>query len=121
VHSSLKRYRSLCPIAAFGKLLRAVIELSVVFVTTITALVELTRLICVRLGRSVSKTDRSRPKRANTEPELKQDDVYCALRSLGCTVREAKFATVAARKELGLNARDEDLVRVALRSLGGVR
>lgn len=48
------------------------------------------------------------------------DDVYEALVSLGCTPHEAKQAAARARKELGDQVRDEDLVRAALRSLARV-
>ena len=37
------------------------------------------------------------------------DDVYEALVSLGCTAAEAQRAAAAARKELGADARDEEL------------
>ncbi len=49
------------------------------------------------------------------------DDVYEALLSLGCTPVEAKRAAAGARKELGAEATDEDLVRVALRSMAKVK
>ena len=45
------------------------------------------------------------------------DDAYEALISLGCTAPEAKKAVLQARTELGPQASDEDVVRVALRSL----
>ncbi len=45
------------------------------------------------------------------------DDVVEALCALGCTLAEAKKAASAARSELGSEARDEDYVRAALRSL----
>jgi Holliday junction DNA helicase RuvA len=45
------------------------------------------------------------------------DDAYEALISLGCTPQEAKKAVVQARSELGPEAKDENVVRVALRSL----
>lgn len=48
------------------------------------------------------------------------DDVYEALLSLGCTAQEAKQAAARARKELGEDASDEDLVRSALRSMAKV-
>ena len=48
------------------------------------------------------------------------DDVIAALCSLGCTAAEAKKAALAARKQLGDGAADEDLVRAALRSLAKV-
>lgn len=49
------------------------------------------------------------------------DDVYEALISLGCTPAEAKKAAAAARKKLGDGARDEDVVREALRSMAKVK
>lgn len=45
------------------------------------------------------------------------DDVTEALLSLGCTPAEARRAADHARRTLGKNARDEDLVAEALRSL----
>ena len=45
------------------------------------------------------------------------DDAYEALISLGCTAPEAKKAVLQARTALGPQASDEDVVRVALRSL----
>ena len=55
------------------------------------------------------------------EPETAQtpesDDVIAALCSLGCTLSEARKAASLGRKELGDDASDEDLVRIALRSL----
>jgi len=45
------------------------------------------------------------------------DDAYEALVSLGCTPQEAKRAVLAARADLGPQAKDEDVVRTALRSL----
>lgn len=55
------------------------------------------------------------------EASLEGDDVYEALISLGCTPPEAKKAATTARKELGGDARAEELVRVALRSLARVK
>lgn len=52
-----------------------------------------------------------------SEPAAGTDDVYEALISLGCTPQEAKKAAAHARKTLGAGARDEDLVREALRSM----
>jgi len=49
-----------------------------------------------------------------------RDDVIAALCSLGCTLVEAKTAAARARKELGEKAPDEELVRVALRSMAKV-
>jgi Holliday junction DNA helicase RuvA len=49
------------------------------------------------------------------------DDVYEALIALGCTPPEAKKAAAHARKELGADAPDNELVRVALRSLARVK
>lgn len=48
---------------------------------------------------------------------MEGDDAYEALISLGCTPAEAKKAVAAARKHLGSDARDEDVVREALRSM----
>jgi len=48
------------------------------------------------------------------------DDVFEALVTLGCTAQEAKRAAAGARKQLGEEASDEDLVRAALRSLSKV-
>jgi Holliday junction DNA helicase RuvA len=45
------------------------------------------------------------------------DDVLEALLALGCTPAEAKKAAAHARRTLGQNARDEQLVAEALRSL----
>ena len=53
----------------------------------------------------------------NLDDAHEGDDVYEALCSLGCTAHEAKKAAARARKELGKDATDEELVRVALRSL----
>lgn len=52
---------------------------------------------------------------------LVADDAYEAMLSLGCTPLEAKRAVVGARKELGEDAKDEDVVRVALRSMAKVK
>jgi Holliday junction DNA helicase RuvA len=51
------------------------------------------------------------------EEAVEGDDVHEALISLGCTAQEAKKACAHARKALGKDASDEDLVREALRSL----
>ncbi len=48
------------------------------------------------------------------------DDVIAALLSLGCTSMEAKKAAAGARKKLGDDARDEELVKNALRSMAKV-
>jgi Holliday junction DNA helicase RuvA len=45
------------------------------------------------------------------------DDVAAALCALGCSPQEAKRMAAQARKQLGEDARDEDLVREALRFL----
>lgn len=50
-------------------------------------------------------------------PTPETDDVIAALCSLGCTLNEARKAAGRAREELGESAPDEELVRVALRSL----
>jgi Holliday junction DNA helicase RuvA len=60
------------------------------------------------------------PARMGEEDVPEGDDVYEALISLGCTPPEAKRAAALARKELGEDARDEDLVRAALRSMAKV-
>lgn len=54
---------------------------------------------------------------ASAEEIPEGDDVYEALMSLGCTTAEAKHAAAKARKKLGDDAADEDLVRAALRSM----
>jgi holliday junction DNA helicase RuvA len=48
------------------------------------------------------------------------DDVLAALIALGCTDAEARKAAAKARKELGTEVNDEELVRAALRSLARV-
>lgn len=48
------------------------------------------------------------------------DDVLAALCSLGCTMGEAKKAAAAARKQLGADAPDEELVKAALRTLARI-
>lgn len=53
-----------------------------------------------------------------TTPE--SDDVIAALCSLGCTLAEARKAAAGARKQLGTEAADEDLVAQALRSMSKV-
>lgn len=58
------------------------------------------------------------PESLSTEPQ--GDDAYEALISLGCTPQEAKKATLAARKKLGDDATDEDVVRAALQSMAKV-
>lgn len=58
------------------------------------------------------------PESAAVEPE--GDDAYEALVSLGCTPQEARKATLAARKKLGDDAKDEDVVRTALQSMAKV-
>lgn len=55
-----------------------------------------------------------------TEETDEGDDVLAALLALGCTDTEARKAAAKARKELGPDASDEDLVRAALRSLSRV-
>ena len=58
------------------------------------------------------------PEAVEAAPE--GDDAYEALLSLGCTPAEAKKATVDARKKLGDDAADEEVVRAALQSLAKV-
>lgn len=48
---------------------------------------------------------------------LRGDDVYEALISLGCTPAEAKQATALARKKAGKGAKDEEVVRIALKNM----
>jgi len=48
------------------------------------------------------------------------DDVIAALCSLGCTLREARGAAAKARKQLGDDAPDEELVKAALRTMAKV-
>lgn len=48
------------------------------------------------------------------------DDVFEALVTLGCSTAEAKKAAAHAREVLGESAPDEELVRIALRSLAKV-
>ena len=48
------------------------------------------------------------------------DDVIAALCSLGCTLGEARKAAATARKQLGADASDAELVKAALRSLARV-
>lgn len=55
------------------------------------------------------------------ESSLEGDDAYEALLSLGCTAAEARKAVTGARKELGEEARPEDVVRAALRSMARVK
>jgi len=56
-----------------------------------------------------------------TVGESSGDDAYEALLSLGCTPQEAKQAVTKARKSLGKDAADEDVVRAALRGLARTR
>ena len=58
------------------------------------------------------------PESVSVEPE--GDDAYEALVSLGCTPQEARKATLAARKKLGDDAKDEEVVRAALQSMAKV-
>ncbi len=58
------------------------------------------------------------PESVSVEPE--GDDAYEALLSLGCTPQEARKATLAARKKLGDDAKDEEVVRAALQSMAKV-
>ncbi|HOE65480.1 MAG TPA: Holliday junction branch migration protein RuvA [Candidatus Hydrogenedentes bacterium] len=48
------------------------------------------------------------------------DDVVAALCSLGCTLGEAKKAAQSARKKLGSDASDEDVLKAALRFMAKV-
>ena len=57
----------------------------------------------------------------DTAPDYDEgDDVIAALLALGCAGLEAKQAAARARKSLGDNASDEELVRSALQSLSRV-
>ncbi|MBI4557888.1 MAG: Holliday junction branch migration protein RuvA [Candidatus Hydrogenedentes bacterium] len=56
----------------------------------------------------------------DAEVTAERDDVMAALCSLGCTLGEAKKAAAHARKQLGDEAADEELVKAALRSLAKV-
>lgn len=56
-----------------------------------------------------------------TEDDAPADDVYDALITMGCTPAEAKKAATTARKALGGEATDEDVLRSALRSLARVK
>jgi Holliday junction DNA helicase RuvA len=49
------------------------------------------------------------------------DDVVSALVNLGCNRKEAQLAAEAARKELGLSAEFEMLIKTALRGIGEQR
>jgi holliday junction DNA helicase RuvA len=49
------------------------------------------------------------------------DDVVSALVNLGCNRKEAQQAAEAARKELGLSAEFETLIKTALRGIGEQR
>lgn len=51
---------------------------------------------------------------------MDEDDVMAALMTLGCTQLEAKRAVVKARKVVGEEASDEDMVKAALRSMAKV-
>ena len=55
------------------------------------------------------------PEGAGTGPA--SDDVTAALCSLGCTLPEARKAAETARKTLGADAPEEELVKAALRTL----
>lgn len=60
------------------------------------------------------------PDGGDDEDEEGRDDVVDALCSLGCTVGEAKKAAKRARKEVGEDAPDEEVVKAALRSMAKV-
>lgn len=55
------------------------------------------------------------------EEAMPADDVFEALLAMGCTPPEAKKAAAAARKQLGEDAADEEILRAALRSLARVK
>jgi Holliday junction DNA helicase RuvA len=54
------------------------------------------------------------------DPDAPRDDVIDALLALGCTPSEAKKAASTARRDLGDNAKDAELVKAALRTLARV-
>lgn len=54
---------------------------------------------------------------ASPEEVFERDDVYEALRSLGCNDKEARWAADSARQELGSSASDEEIVKAALQRL----
>ena len=54
------------------------------------------------------------------DPDAPRDDVIDALLALGCTPSEAKRAASNARRDLGEKAKDEDVVKAALRSMARV-
>jgi len=56
----------------------------------------------------------------STDTAIEGDDAYEALISLGCTPAEAKKATQNARKKLGDDVPDEEVVRAALQSMAKV-
>lgn len=72
-----------------------------------------------KLGKD-AELDKIIGKRADADDESDSDDVIAALMALGCTSAEAKKAASQARDQLGKTAKDEDLVRAALRSLAKV-
>lgn len=57
------------------------------------------------------------PDRAAGDAGLEGDDVYEALVSMGCTPQEAKRAATQARKACGEDAKDEEVLKAALRSM----
>ena len=64
------------------------------------------------------------PKAAAASPaalDRALDDVVSALVNLGCNRKEAQQAAEAARKELGLSAEFETLIKTALRGIGEQR
>jgi len=73
-----------------------------------------------KLGQEPALNEILGPPQSATE-ELSGDDVFEALVSMGCTPQEAKKAATLARKELGASAKDEDVLRAALRSMARVR
>ena len=54
------------------------------------------------------------------DPDAPRDDVIDALLALGCTPSEAKKAAGTARRDLGNEAKDADLVKAALRTLARI-
>jgi Holliday junction DNA helicase RuvA len=71
-----------------------------------------------RLGQDAELSAILGEPRETATPET--DDVIAALCSLGCTLGEARKAAATARKQLGADASDAELVKAALRSLARV-
>lgn len=79
--------------------------------------------IVLEIGAKLGKDpelDKILGKRPDLDDDEGSDDVIAALMALGCTSQEAKKAATKARESLGKGAKDEDLVKAALRSLAKV-